>query len=224
MTRLAFLTIGQSPRGDLSGVVERELPPGVTVSHLGALDGLGASGLAECASRPDEPWLISKLADGTVITLDADVIGARLQICIDRLEEQGTDIIVLLCTGEFPGLSTSRATIIEPDAVVCKTAQGLLGDRLAGIILPLPEQVGEARGKWAILGRPPIFSFASPYESLTDPLIAAATELQAGGAQALILDCMGYALWHKQALRAAGITLPVLVSGQVLAAALAAFM
>lgn len=224
MTKLAFLTISQSPRPDLSDVIECELPPGVTVSHLGALDGLDATGIAACASHPGQPWLISKLADGTVVTLDVGAIGTRLQYCLERLEIQGATIIVLLCTGEFPGLTTKRATIIEPDAVVCKTAQGLLRDRQVGIILPLPEQVGEAREKWALLGKPPIFAFASPYEDDTASLITAARDLQDQGAQALVLDCMGYTPQHKQALRAAGVTLPVLVSGQVLAAALGAFM
>lgn len=224
-SRIAFLTIGQSPRHDLSGVVERALPPGVEISHLGALDGIDREEIdARFASRSGQPWLISKLADGTVITLDVEAIGVRLQLCIERLEAQGAEIIVLLCTGEFPGLTTDRATLIEPDAVMCRTVAGLLGTRQAGILLPLPEQVDEARAKWSVLGKPPLFAFASPYDGDAAGLICAAREVLDAGAQVLVLDCMGYRPEHKQALRAAGIAQPVLVSGVVMAAALGAFL
>jgi len=224
-TRIAFLTIGQAPRRDLSEPIERALPPHVQVRHAGALDGLDRATVQQQFSPgPGGAWLISKLADGQPVTLRADAIGALLQQAIDRLEEEGVDGIVLLCTGEFPGLRTRRAWLIEPDGVVCAGVDSLLRNALAGVLVPMPEQVNEARVKWQRLQRPPLFAAASPYDETPDALIDAARTLRRQGAQALVLDCMGYAPAHKAALRAAGLDIPVLVSASVLGGAVAAYV
>ena len=224
--RLALLNIGQAPRHDLTEAIEHELPAHVQARHVGALDGLSR---AEVQSRfaPAEgaPCLISRLADGGTVTLDAALIGEQLQRTIDRLEDEGVEVIVLLCTGEFPQLRTRGAWLVEPDAVVCRTVAGLLGSHRAGVILPLAQQEEEARAKWRLPGTtPPLFAAASPYSPDARSLVEAARSLQAQGARALVLDCMGYAPHHKKALRDAGVNLPVLVSGSVLAGALGAFL
>lgn len=223
--RIVFLTIGQAPRLDLSHAIERDLPPHLVVEHLGALDGLDRAA-AERRFSPAEgrPWLISRIADGETVVLDAQAIGRQLQYCIDCLDEGGADVIVLLCTGEFPALRTKHAWLVEPDAVVCNSVASLLKGALAGIIVPLPQQVEEARVKWQRLDKPPLFATASPYEPEPTELIETAVSLQDQGAQALILDCMGYGPHHKQALQSAGCRLPVLVSGSVVAGALSAFL
>ncbi|MDM0046183.1 AroM family protein [Variovorax dokdonensis] len=223
--QLAFLTIGQAPRHDLSDAIEQGLPAHIEVRHAGVLDGLDRIGVeANFAPTTGRAQLISRLADGSIVTLCADAIGRELQHCIDRLEDDGVDVVVLLCTGEFPGLRTRRAWLVEPDAVVCGTVASLLRDVQAGVIVPMPGQEHEARDKWRILDKQPLFAAGSPYASTAQPLVDAAKTLQAQGAHALVLDCMGYSPQHKQALRDAGCNLPVLVSGSVLGGALGAFL
>ena len=221
--KLAFLTIGQSPRHDISGAMERALPSHVEVRHAGALDGLDLAQVhAQFAPATGAATLISRMADGSTVTLCAQAMAARLQLCIDRLEDEGVDVVVLLCTGEFPLLQTRRAWLVEPDGVVCATVSSLLRDTQAGVLVPMAQQVNEASVKWRLLQRPPIFAAASPYADSTGSLVEAAHMLRDQGAQALVLDCMGYAPMHKQALRDAGLDLPVLVSSSVLAGALGA--
>ena len=223
--RLAFLTIGQAPRHDMSGAIERALPAHVEVRHAGVLDGLDRDAVErQFAPAAGRPWLISRLADGGTVTLCAQAIGERLQTCVTRLEDDDVDVIVLLCTGEFPGLRTRGAWLIEPDAVVCGTVASLLRGAQAGVMVPLAPQVEGARAKWGVLPTPPLFAAASPYADDTREIVNAAHALQRQGAQALVLDCMGYAPRHAQALRDAGIRMPVLVSGTVLAGALGAFL
>jgi len=224
LKRLVFLTIGQAPRHDLSQAIERALPPGLQVEHLGVLDGLDRATIERrVAPAAGRPWLISRIADGGTVTLDAQAIEEQLQHYADALDNAGADIVVLLCTGEFPALRTKRAWLVEPDAIVCNSVASLLNGALAGIIVPLPPQVEEARTKWQRLKTAPLFATASPYAQDPAGLIEAAASLQARGAQALVLDCMGYGPAHKQALRDAGCPLPVLVSGNVVAGALTAF-
>lgn len=194
--------------------------------HVGALDGLSRLEAERDYGPTSEgqAWLISRLRDGGTVTLDAGKLELRLQHCLDRLEHEGVEIVVLLCTGEFPSLRTSRAWLLEPDVVVCATIASLLGDATAGVIVPLPQQVEEARTKWRHLPRSPFFGAASPYDDGAHNLVDAARTLQEHGAQALVLDCMGYTARHKQALLDAGCRLPILVSGSVLAGALGAFV
>ncbi|MEU2682270.1 AroM family protein [Streptomyces sp. NPDC007107] len=58
--------------------------------------------------------LLSRLADGSSVTLDADAVGAGLQSRIDQVEDAGADVVVLLCTGAFPGLRPRRARLPAP--------------------------------------------------------------------------------------------------------------
>lgn len=223
--RLALLNIGQAPRHDLTEAIEQGLPSHAQARHVGALDGLDRSQVqSRFAPGEGKPCLISKLSDGGTVTLDAELIGQQLQHTIDRLEDDGVEIIVLLCTGEFPALRTRSAWLIEPDAVVCRTVAGLLGGARPGVIVPLPQQVEEARTKWEALDVQPLFAAASPYSAGPHPLVEAARALRSQGAEALVLDCMGYAPRHKSALREAGVDMPILVSGSVLAGALGAFL
>ncbi|WP_338699868.1 AroM family protein [Streptomyces sp. Q6] len=217
---LAFVTIGQAPRPDLSEAVEAALPTTVRARHAGVLDGLDRAGaLARFGAAPGAPGtLISRLQDGSTVTLDAAAVGAGLQERIDELERDGVDVIVVLCTGEFPGLRARRARLIEPDALVTAYVETLLAGNPTGVIVPLPEQVADAREKWRGLAPAPAFATASPYAEDDAGLLAAARALVDDGAQALVLDCMGYAERHRAALRRGGVTVPVLTSGAMVGA------
>lgn len=222
---LALLNIGQAPRHDLSEAIERGLPADVHPRHAGALDGLDRAAVeAHFAPSPGHASLISRLADGGIVTLDAQKIEERLQQRIDELEADGVQTIVLLCTGEFPALRTKRAWLVEPDRIVCNTVVGMVGGARVGIMLPMPQQAEEARLKWRHLPQAPLFHSASPYAAGTQAIVEAARELEQQGAQTLVLDCMGYLPRHKDAVREAGCRLPVLVSGTVVAGALGAFL
>ncbi|HOA03638.1 MAG TPA: AroM family protein, partial [Dermatophilaceae bacterium] len=83
-----------------------------------------------------------------------------------------------------------------------------------GMILPMAGQVDDARVKWRGLADP-IFAFASPYSDDVEALVAAAYDLVDAGARALVLDCMGFSRRHREALRARGVEVPVLVANEV---------
>ncbi|WP_299538861.1 AroM family protein [uncultured Streptomyces sp.] len=221
MPELTFLTIGQAPRPDLSDAIEAHLPTTVRVRHAGALDGLTRREVERgFGSAEGRATLLSRLADGSAVTLDADAVGAALQSRLDRAQDAGADVVVLLCTGEFPGLRAGRARLVEPDALVTGYVGTVLRGSRVGIVVPLPEQVAEARAKWRDAVPDPAFTTASPYAEDDAALCAAARAHLEAGAQALMLDCMGYGPRHRRALRAAGVTVPVLTPGAVVGAAL----
>lgn len=221
MSTLTFLTIGQAPRPDLSGAIEAHLPPTTRVRHAGVLDGLTRAQVeARFAPVDGGATLLSRLADGGPVALDAEAVGGALQARVDQVEEEGADVVVLLCTGEFPGLRTRRARLVEPDALVTGYVTTVLPGSQVGIVVPLPEQVSEAREKWRAVAPAPLFGTASPYADDHSALCAAARAHLEAGATALMLDCMGYGDRHHRALRAAGVTGPVLTPGAVVGAAL----
>ncbi|MFZ3565981.1 AroM family protein [Streptomyces sp. BH097] len=213
MRNVGFLTIGQSPRPDLSAGIEAALPHTARVRHVGVLDGPDPARSAErLAATPGRPTLITRLATGATVTLDEAAVGEALQVRVDALEEEGVDTVVLLCTGEFPALRTRSALLVEPDALLTAYVRGVLDGVPVGVIVPLPEQVAAAREKWRGVAPVPEFGTASPYASDETELLYAARELLDRGAAALVLDCMGYADRHREALRAGGVRVPVLTS------------
>lgn len=218
---LTFLTIGQSPRPDLAEAIEAHVPADTRVRHTGVLDGLTRPQVeTRFGAAPGAATLLSRLADGRPVTLDARAVYDGLQLRVDQVEGEGADVVVLLCTGEFPGLRTRRARLVEPDVLVTGYVATVLRGTRVGIIVPLPQQVAEARSKWRPVVPEPAFSTASPYADDAQDLITAARAHVEAGAGALMLDCMGYGHRHHRALRAAGIDVPVLTPGAVVGAAL----
>ncbi|MFI6610847.1 AroM family protein [Streptomyces sp. NPDC050507] len=219
---VTFLTIGQAPRPDLSETIEAHLPATARIRHAGVLDGLTRQEAERTFGATEGgATLLSRLADGEPVTLDADAIGAGLQSRIDQVEEAGSDVVVLLCTGEFPGLRTRRARLIEPDVLVTGYVGTVMRSSRVGFVVPLPEQVTEAREKWRTVVPDPAFTTASPYADNEAALLAAACTHLEAGADALMLDCMGYGERHRRSLRAAGLTVPILTPGALVGAALA---
>src|SRR5438067_6539817 len=161
---LGTLTIGQAPRPDVVPIIDRYVSAEVRRIHRGVLDGLSH---AEIAARykPEggEPELVTRLQDGTEITLSRARMKDGVQQALAALEAAGCDAILLLCTGTFDGLECDRAWLIEPDHIIPAMVAGLIERRQLGIIVPIAGQIESERGKWHGLARPPLFAAVSPY-------------------------------------------------------------
>jgi protein AroM len=214
---LGTLTIGQAPRADITPILNAALPPGARTLHAGVLDGLSLEQIqARYCPRPGEPMLVTRLLDGSSVRLDKAAIRETLIARLRKLEEQGCTVILILCTGEFHGLSSSRAWLIEPDRIVPPAVAAIAGQRQVGILVPLPEQALTEAGKFSALAKPPICAAASPYEAGMDHVREAAIALRDRGADVLLMDCMGFVEAHRNAAREAS-GLPVLLSNALMA-------
>jgi len=210
---LGLVTIGQSPREDIMPQMTPFLPGDVELRHMGALDGLAHEQILELAPGPGDYVLHTRLRDGSSVTIGREGIVSLVQACIDKLEEEGANPILLLCTGEFPELH-SRRLLIEPDRLLINVIRGL-GVRRLGVMVPLPSQVGELTEKWDEIGVAVTFSAASPYTD-ENQVTRAARELDGHELDLVIMDCMGYTRAHKRAVsRATG--RPVMLSSSVVA-------
>ena len=104
MIKVGAITIGQSPRTDVTQDILPLLGDQVELLQAGGLDGLTREEIEAFQPGPDDYVLISRLRDGSSAVFAERYILPRLQNCIDQLEQQGVEIILFLCTGDFPAV------------------------------------------------------------------------------------------------------------------------
>jgi protein AroM len=215
--KLGTVTVGQAPRADIMPTLDLHVPPGVERVHVGVLDRLSDADIAsQYAPRPREQKMVTRLLDGRTVEVDARAVEAGVQRKLVELEDAGCTVVVVLCTAVFRGLRSRRVWLIEPDRILPALVGGLLGPRRVGILSPIEMPLDAARRKWAALQIPPSVAVASPYAAGDDGIVAAARELQRAGADALLMDGIGYVDRHRAAAaRATGLT--VLLSSDLVA-------
>jgi protein AroM len=215
---LGTLTIGQAPRPDVVPIIERHVPAEVRRIHRGVLDGLSHAEIdARYTPGPTEAALVTRLQDGRVVELSRRRMREGVQEALAALDAE-CDVILLLCTGTFEGLECRKAWLVEPDHIIPGMVAGLIERRQLGVIVPIASQIGSEAGKWRALPTPPIFGSASPYSGDTEAEVRrAGAELQARGAEAILLDCIGFTERHRAAL--APLDMPVILSNAVAAKA-----
>jgi len=210
---LGLVTIGQSPRDDVMPQMTPVLPSNLDLRQLGALDGLTYREILGLAPGPDDYVLHTRLRDGTSVTIGREGVVSLVQACIDELEEEGANPILLLCTGEFPELR-SQGLLIEPDRLMVNVVRGL-GVRRLGVMVPLTSQIGELTEKWGDVDVAVTFAAASPYAD-EDEVTRAAGELRGRELDLVVMDCIGYTAAHKRTVsQATG--RPVILSSSVVA-------
>ena len=213
--RVAFVTIGQSPRTDVLPEILAETRTQFHVTERGALDGLDHAAIADLAPRPGEERLVSRLRDGTEVLLGKPAIDHRLHTILAELDAVGFHLLVLLCTGQFTRFDL-RTPFIEPQHTVDHFVQGLAyGAERIGIVLPNAAQIDEFHG---IPGMATKAAGASPYQAGSE------TALREAGASLadtdiILMHCIGYTEAMRKVVKQAA-KRPVLVSRQLVAHAI----
>ncbi|MCD6324569.1 MAG: AroM family protein [Desulfurococcales archaeon] len=192
---VGFVTIGQSPRTDVLSEIRQYLGRAEVV-ECGALDGLTLKDVEELRPGPGEYILVTRMREGTQVKLGREKIRGRVQGCVDKVSEVA-DVVVFICTGEFPGIKTSKI-FIDPSTLLENVVKAL-GVRRLGVIIPSPEQKGEVRGKWEGVADEVCVEASSPYSGSDEALREAASHLK--DCDVVVLDCVGYGLGAKEIVR-----------------------
>ena len=210
--RVAFVTIGQSPREDVLPEMLAQIGGGIEPAEIGLLDGLSREEIARLTPIGDGYRLVSRLRDGSEVVIAKDWAERRLQEVIEELDGNGFDLIVLLCTGSFPH-QRSRTLLVEAGRVVDHLVDALSEDgRVVGVMLPNARQVG-AYERSSNGQAPTVATHASPYGDSRFP--DAVNELK--DADLIVMHCMGYdAAMKAEVARLSG--KPVLLSRGLVAA------
>jgi protein AroM len=213
--RVAFVTIGQSPRGDVLPDILAETRTRLDVTERGALDGLDDAAIADLAPRFGEERLVSRLRDGREVLLGKPAINRHLHTILAELDEGGFDLLVLLCTGQFTRFHL-RTPFIEPQHTVDHFVQGLsYGAERIGILLPNAGQIDEFHG---IPGVETKAASASPYRAGNEAALhEAGTEL--ADTDIIVMHCIGYSEAMRQQVKQAS-NKPVLLSRRLVAHAI----
>lgn len=180
--RIAFLTTGQAPRVDLVPEMVEEIAAPIEVIEAGMLDQLSAQEIQALRPAPDAPVIVSRLRDGTEVTMDHGKVATGLQPLIDAHAD--ADVLVLLCTGSFPALR-SDADLLKAGPVVDERVAELgQSGRRIGVMVPGAAQIGTYQKADGSM----IAAHASPYGA--PRWREAVGEL--AEADAIVMHCMGY--------------------------------
>lgn len=217
--RVAFFTIGQSPRSDVVPEMAPLLGPHVAIDEFGALDGMDEAQLQAMRPKPGAYRFASRMRDGAQVELDKHAAEARLAEIMGQADAAGYDVLVPLCTGT--AIAPMRTLVVEPQQVVDHLIAGLARHcQRIGLVVPLAAQV-DAFHLATPLGCETRIVHASPYEAdpakAQDRFEAAGRELS--DCDLIVLHCMGYAERMRRATAAAS-GRPVLLSNRMVAQAL----
>ncbi|KAF1303616.1 AroM family protein [Candidatus Enterococcus willemsii] len=216
MNKIVFITIGEAPRRDIEDSFLAFFNDNSNVSQVGILDGLTVEeAFQQFQPEKQEEVLVSTFCNGQGIQMSKEKVQQRLQQKIISLEEQGVDVIVILCTAEFEKLVTKNAVLIEPEQVLLPYIHEKFFNQSLGVILPLSNQIESAREKWRAKGMNPVFEAASPYKFSKKQFMEVGQLLQSEGIEVIVLDCMGYSRSMREFLMTVT-NLPVYQSNELL--------
>lgn len=200
--KIGAITIGQSPRTDVTHDILPILGSEIQLLEAGALDGLTLQQIAAFAPYPGDYVLVSKMADGKEVRFAKKHVLGLLQNCIDKLQDQGVSVIVFLCTGDFPDIFVAKVPLIFPNKILHALVPAISKSSRIATITPSPEQVEQSQQKWSKYVNEVVAIPASPYQNALIEIEQAATILQDLDIDLVVMDCIGYSEEMKQLLRA----------------------
>lgn len=199
---IGLVTIGQSPRVDLTPDLEELWQSRYTLLERGALDDLSPEAIAELAPAEDETVLVSRLREGGCARIAEERLIPLVQEAITQVGRQASAVF-LLCTGEFPPIASS-VPLFEPDRLLRNAVRGIIrSGQTLGVIVPEADQQEDIVRRWAkYIDNPVITDFGSPYASDTELLERAAERLSQQNVDLIVLDCLGYSQKMKALVKA----------------------
>ena len=214
---LGIATIGQAPRDDIAALFAEHAPAGTNVILRGALDGLSDAEVDAVKPKSGADTLYTRLRGGRDVKISKKAVAARSPAMFRKLREDGCDVVIYACTGEFPTMEGDE-NVLFPSRVLNGLAAGLLPRGRLGLLIPLAEQADQLTAKWA---RPGIDVVAEPLVPTAgrDEVEAAARRLAIHKPDLVAMDCMGYTpatkVWVKSGLGVPAL-LAISATGRVL--------
>ncbi len=215
ISRIAFVTIGQTPRSDIVPEMMAEITAGSdsapSYEEFGVLDGLEGPALDAFRAKDGELSFATRLANGEEFVSSRERTEERLNEILAGIDSKGFDLVVLLCTGTRID-PLKNTLVVEAQRIVDSTVEALAAScRRLGVIVPLERQVEEFSRRHVFAGAPKVVS-ASPYSG--GGMAAGAKGV--ADCDLVVMHCMGYTAAMLEEVRA-GTSAPVLLSRRVVA-------
>lgn len=198
--KIGAVTIGQSPRVDITEDIKDILGDEFEIVERGALDPYDYEYAAKhFYPEKGDTILVSRMRDGSQVKMGEEKIIPLLQKCIEDLEKQGCQMVLMLCTGKFPEFQ-HNTLLIRPQEILQLTAQKLSDGSKIGVIIPDGEQKEIIRHWWGRNGVEVELAVASPYKEWSN-IIEAAESFKDKNVSLIFMDCMGYSVRMKKSVR-----------------------
>lgn len=141
--RVAFLTLGQTPRSDMLPEILNHLDADIEAVEYGLLDGVTPAEMHALAPGPGDHSLITRLRDGSDVVVSKAWIRERIaEVCGTVLDDR-VDLVVLLSTGLIASVRPLCATL-SSERVVDRTIEALISaGQSIGMVVPLREHIEE---------------------------------------------------------------------------------
>ncbi|MGE7917289.1 AroM family protein [Lysinibacillus xylanilyticus] len=161
------------------------------------LDSLKEAELLKVIAKKEKNISVSRLRDGRSIIISKRELLPLLQHELSKLEQE-VDMVIILCTDDYPTL-TCEKPIFYPGRIVTQVIAAMADQPNIGVIVPLEEQSRIALNKWKCVTNNITVTVASPYDYAN--FKEAAQYLKDYQVDFIILNCMGYNEEHKQLVR-----------------------
>ncbi len=199
MAKLGIITIGQSPRVDLTEDLKVILNKNITIIEKGILDKYTHQEVKDKFSPQEgEKILVSRMKDGSQVILSEGKIIESMQTCIIELEEH-VDMILILCTGKFPNYKHSKP-LLTPKEILHGVVSKLTLEKKLGVIVPKDEQINAITNTWNKSEVEIQIKVASPYEDIK-AIKETSKFFKDKDIDYIVLDCMGYSQKMKELVK-----------------------
>jgi protein AroM len=193
---LGIITVGQAPRDDIASLFAAHAPAGTKVILRGALDGLPDAEVDRLKPENGADALYTRLRGGRDVKISKKAVIARSPQTLAKLRDDGCDVLVYACTGDFPPMPGDEG-VLFPSRVLNGLATGLLPRGRLGLLIPLAEQAEKLGSKWARPGLEIVAEALAPSAGAGEAE-AAARRLAARKPDLVAMDCMSYTPTTKE--------------------------
>ena len=145
--KIGAVTIGQSPRTDITEDAGRFFGDRVELLEFGALDRYTLEEAKQLQPVPGDYVLTSRLRDGTEVHFSRGQVMDEMQRGIHLLEERGVKLILVFCTGALHGLH-SNVPMLEPNQLLRAMAPLLTQKPRILTLTPSETQVQQCERRW----------------------------------------------------------------------------
>jgi protein AroM len=163
----------------------------IEIIERGALDHFDQHELQQFAPDAGMFELATRLRDGQEIIIGKEKIMPLIEEAVSDLNHCGSDIILLLCNGEFETLA-SNCLIIQPQNLINRCVEGILDyNSTLGVLVPVQGQVDWVRASFEVVVKKTVVAVASPY-SRQYLLENACATFRDAKCDLIVLYCMGF--------------------------------
>jgi len=214
---IGFVTIGQSPRTDVIPEIMKILGEHeISYVEAGALDDLSREDIErDLRPEPGDIIYVTRLRDGGEVKISKKKLLPLLEKKIRELEKK-SDIITILCSGEFPDFESIKP-VIYPDKILKGIASSIGYKGRTAVLIPAEEQIDYAREKWSTYFKDLVIISVSPYTSSLKDFEEIRERIRRENIGFVIMDCIGYTDAQRNIIREAGENIKVISTRRALA-------